>query len=86
MSVISDFVDVFPDELFGLPFNRKVEFCIDLFLGATLTSKALCCLSPTELRELKKQLQELTESGFIRPSSSLWGASVLFVKKKDDSL
>ena len=66
--------------------RREVNFTIDLVPGASPISKAPYCLSPTELQELKKQLQELTDSGFIRPSTSPWGAPVLFVKKKDGSL
>ena len=84
--VISEFVNVFLDELLGLPPHREVEFGIDLVPGATPISKALYRLSPTELKELKQQLQELIESGFIRPNTSPWGAPVLFVKKKDGSL
>ena len=84
--VVSEFVDVFPDELPGLPLHREVEFGIDLVPGTTPISKAPYRLSPVELKELKQQLQELTESGFIRPSTSPWGAPVLFVKKKDGSL
>ena len=84
--VVSEFVDVFPDELPSLPPHREVEFGIDLVPGATPISKAPYRLSPAELKELKQQLQELTESGFIQPSTSPWGAPVLFVKKKDGSL
>ena len=84
--VVSEFVDIFPDELPSLPPHREVEFGIDLVPGATPISKAPYRLSPAELKELKQQLQELTESGFIRPSTSPWGAPVLFVKKKDGSL
>ena len=86
MPVVSEVVDVFPDELPGLPPHREVEFGIDLVTGATPISKAPYCLSLAKLKELKQQLQELTESGFIRPSTSPWRASVLFVKKKDGSL
>ena len=86
MPVVSEFVDVFPDELPGLPPHREVEFGIDLVPGATPISKAPYRLSSTELRELMEQLQELTESGFIWPNTSQWGAPVLFVKKKDGSL
>ena len=63
-----------------------MEFGIGLIPGATPISKAPYRLSLVELKELKQQLQELTESGFIRPSTSPWGAPVLFVKKKDGSL
>ena len=84
--VVSEFVDVFPDELPGLPPHWEVEFGIDLVPSATPISKAPYRLSPAELKELKQQLQELTESGFVRPSTSPWGASVLFVKKKDSSM
>ena len=63
-----------------------MEFCNDLVPGITSISKAPHRLSLAEFRELKKQLQELTESGFIRLNSSLWGAPILFVKKKDGSL
>ena len=91
--VVSEFVDVFPDELPGLPPHREVEFGIDLVPGATPTERwrwsrngAPYHLSPAKLKELKQQLQELIESGFIRPSTSPWGAPVLFMKKKDGSL
>ena len=86
MHVVSEFVDIFFDELPDLPPHREVEFGIDLVPGTTPISKAPYRLSLVELRELKQQLQELTESGFIRPSTSPWGASVLFIKKKDGSL
>ncbi|XP_021980333.1 uncharacterized protein LOC110876469 [Helianthus annuus] len=80
---VCDFPDVFPKELPGLPPDREVEFTIDLIPGAELISKALYRMAPLELKELKEQLQELLELGFIRPSISPWGAPVLFVKKKD---
>ncbi|KAI3819410.1 hypothetical protein L1987_13244 [Smallanthus sonchifolius] len=81
--VIVEFLDVFPDELPGIPPDREVEFRINLVPGTAPISKAPYRLAPTEMVELKKQLDELLEKGFIRPSSSPWGASVLFVKKKD---
>ena len=84
--IVSEFVDIFSEELPDLPPCREVDFTIDLVPGATPISKAPYCLSPAELQELKKQLQELTNSGFIRPSTLPWGAPVLFVKKKDGSL
>ncbi|GJS53137.1 putative reverse transcriptase domain-containing protein [Tanacetum coccineum] len=83
--VIRDFPEVFPDELPGLPPPRQVEFRIDLIPGAAPVARAPYRLAPTEMKELSKQLQELLEKGFIRPSSSPWGAPVLFVKKKDGS-
>ncbi|GJR73449.1 putative reverse transcriptase domain-containing protein [Tanacetum coccineum] len=69
----------------GLPPPRQVEFRINLVLGAALVTRASYHLTPSKMRELLVQLQELLEKGFIRPSSSLWGAPVLFVKKKDGS-
>ncbi|GJU27679.1 putative reverse transcriptase domain-containing protein [Tanacetum coccineum] len=75
----------FPEDLLGIPPTRKVEFRIDLIPGATPVARAPYRLAPSEMKELAKQLQELTDKGFIRPSSSPWGAPVLFVKKKDGS-
>ena len=86
MPIVSEFVDVFSNELPSLPPHREVEFGIDLVPSATPIFKVPYHLSPVELKELKQQLQELTESGFIWPSTSPWGAPVLFVKKKDGSL
>jgi hypothetical protein len=83
--VVRDFPDVFPEELPGMPPDREVEFVIDLLLRTTLTSKRPYRMAVEELRELKKQLTELQEAGYIRPSSSPWGAPVLFVQKKDGS-
>ncbi|GKA09675.1 hypothetical protein Tco_0689006 [Tanacetum coccineum] len=68
----------------GLPPPRQVEFRIDLIPGAAPVTRAPYRLAPSEMKELSKQLQELLEKGFIRPSSSPWGAPVLFVKKNDD--
>jgi hypothetical protein len=65
--------------------NREVEFVIDLLPGTAPISKQPYRMSVEELKELKKQLTELQEAGYIRLSSSLWGASVLFVQKKDES-
>ncbi|GKE38928.1 putative reverse transcriptase domain-containing protein, partial [Tanacetum coccineum] len=81
--VIRDFPEVFPDDLPGLPPSRQVEFRIDLVSGAAPVARALYRLASSKMKELLRQLQELLEKGFIRPSSSPWGASVLFVKKKD---
>jgi hypothetical protein len=84
--VVREFRDVFPDELPGLPPNREIEFAIDLEPGASPISKAPYRMAPAELKELKEQLQDLLDKGFIRPSVSPWGAPVLFVKKKDGSM
>ncbi|GJY88669.1 putative reverse transcriptase domain-containing protein [Tanacetum coccineum] len=83
--VIQDFPKVFPKELPRLSPPRQVEFRIDLIPGAAPVARAPYRLAPSEMKELSKQLQELSEKGFIRPSSSPWGAPVLFVKKKDGS-
>ncbi|GJY01083.1 putative reverse transcriptase domain-containing protein [Tanacetum coccineum] len=83
--VIRNFPKVFPDELPGLPPPRQVEFRIELMPGAAPVARAPYRLAPSELKELSDQLKELLEKGFIRPSSSPWGAPVLFVKKKDGS-
>jgi hypothetical protein len=83
--VVRDFPDVFPEELPGMPPDREVEFVIDLLPGTTPISKRLYMMSVEELKELKKQLTELQETGYICPSSSPWGAPVLFVQKKDGS-
>nr|XP_043615946.1 uncharacterized protein LOC122587846 [Erigeron canadensis] len=86
VEVVSEFFDVFPDDLLGIPPDREVTFQIDLISGATPIAKAPYRLAPTETKELMTQLQELLDKGFIRPSSSPWGAPVLFVKKKDGSM
>nr|GFA35110.1 putative reverse transcriptase domain-containing protein [Tanacetum cinerariifolium] len=83
--VICDFLEVFPEDLPGLPPPRQVEFRIDLVPGATPVAHALYRLAPSELKELYEQLKELSEKGFIRSSSFSWGAPVLFIKKKDGS-
>jgi hypothetical protein len=83
--VVKDFPDVFLEELPGMPPYREVEFAIDPLPRTTLTFKRPYRMSVEELKGLKKQLTELQEAGYIRPSSSPWGASVLFVQKKDGS-
>nr|GEZ68075.1 DNA/RNA polymerases superfamily protein [Tanacetum cinerariifolium] len=84
--IVSEFPDVFPDELPRIPPAREVEFNIELIPGSEPISKAPYRMAPIELKELKDQLQELLERGFIRPSVSPRGAPVLFVKKKDGSM
>ncbi|GKD08485.1 putative nucleotidyltransferase, ribonuclease H, partial [Tanacetum coccineum] len=83
--VVRDFPEVFPDDISGLPPIREVEFRIELIPGAMPVAKSPYRLAASELEELPGQLKELQDKGFIRPSSSPWGASVLFVKKKDSS-
>ncbi|GJV75536.1 putative reverse transcriptase domain-containing protein [Tanacetum coccineum] len=83
--IVRDFLDVFPEDLPGLPPTRQVEFQIDLIPGAAPVARAPYRLAPSEMKELSEQLKELSDKGFIRPSSSPWGALVLFVKKKDGS-
>ncbi|GKA01366.1 hypothetical protein Tco_0674031 [Tanacetum coccineum] len=67
---VQDFLEVFLEDLPGLPPTRQVEFQIDLVPGAALVARASYRLAPSELQELSTQLQELSEKGFIRPSSS----------------
>nr|GFA04129.1 putative reverse transcriptase domain-containing protein [Tanacetum cinerariifolium] len=76
--IVRDFSEVFPEDLPGLLPTRRVEFQIDLTPGAAP-------VAPSKMKELSDQLPELSNKGFIRPSSSPWGAPVLFVKKKDGS-
>ncbi|GJT52730.1 putative reverse transcriptase domain-containing protein [Tanacetum coccineum] len=83
--IVQDFSEVFPEDLPGLPPTRQVEFQIDLVPGAAPVARAPYRLAPSEMKELSEQLKELSDKGFIRPSSSPWGAPVLFVKKKDGS-
>ncbi|GKA29352.1 putative reverse transcriptase domain-containing protein [Tanacetum coccineum] len=83
--IVRDFPEVFLEDLSGIPPARQVEFQIDLVPGAAPVARAPYRLTPSEMKELAKQLQELSDKGFIRPSSSPWGAPVLFVKKKDGS-
>jgi hypothetical protein len=84
--VVCDYPDVFPDELPGMPPDRDIEFAIELQPRTAPISKRPYRMPPAELAELKKQLQELLDKGFIRPSTSSWGCPALFVKKKDESL
>ena len=84
--VVSEYPDVFPEELPGMPPDRDVEFVIELQPGTTPISRRPYRMTPSELAELKIQLQELLDKGFIRPSTSPWGCPALFVKKKDHGL
>jgi hypothetical protein len=84
--VVCEFPDVFPEDLPGLPPERDVEFVIELKPGTAPISRRSYRMPPNELAELKTQLQDLLEKGFIRPSSSPWGCPAIFVKKKDQTL
>ncbi|XP_052187885.1 uncharacterized protein LOC127798391 [Diospyros lotus] len=84
--IIREFGDVFLNELPGLPPQREIEFAIEIVPGAGPVSIPFYKMAPAELRELKTQLQELLDKGFIKSSMSPWGAPVLFVKKNDGSL
>ena len=84
--VVCEYEDVFSDELQGLPLHRDVDFTIELHPGTSPISMTSHIMVPTELQELKVQLHELLNRGFIRPSTSPWGAPVLFAKKKDKTL
>nr|GFB19300.1 reverse transcriptase domain-containing protein [Tanacetum cinerariifolium] len=83
--IVRDFLEVFLEDLSGLSPTRQVVFQIDLIPGAASIARAPYRLAPPEMKELSEQLKELSDKGFIRPSSSPWGAPVLFVKKKDRS-
>ena len=84
--VVYECADVFPDELPGLPPHRDVDFSIELHPGTSPISMTPYRMAPVELQELRIKLQELLDKGFIRPSTSPWGSSVLFAKKKDKTL
>ena len=77
---------MFLEDLPGLPPRREIDFVIELAPGTELVSRTPYRMAPAEVKELKIQLQELLDLGFIRPSYSPWGAPVLFVKKKDGTL
>jgi hypothetical protein len=81
--VVQEYPDVFLEELPGMPPDRDIEFLIELLLGTPPISKRPYTMPVNELVEHKKQIAELQAKGFIRPSSSPWGAPVLFVEKKD---
>ncbi|GJX78643.1 putative reverse transcriptase domain-containing protein [Tanacetum coccineum] len=85
VELADDFPEVFPEDLSGIPLARQVEFQIDLIPSAAPVARAPYRLAPSEMKELSEQLKEISDKGFIRPSSSPWGAPVLFVKKNDRS-
>ena len=84
--VVCEYEVVFLDEILGPPPQRVVDFGIELHLGTSPISMTLHRMTPVELQELRVQLQELLDKGFIRQSTSPWGAPVLFAKKKDKTL
>ena len=84
--IVKEFPDVFLDDISGLPPDRAIEFVIELIPGTEPISIPPYRMAQVELKELKAQLEELLSKGFIRPSTSPWGASILFLKKKDGSL
>ena len=84
--VVCEYLDVFPYELPGLPPQRVVDFGIELHPGTSPISMTPHRMAPIELQELRVQLKELLDKGFIKPSTSPWGAPVLFAKKKDKTL
>jgi len=83
IKVVCEYPDVFPEDLPGMPPDRDIEFRIDLLLGIAPISKRPYRMDVKNLSELKKQIEELLAKGFIRPSSSPWGAPIIFVDKKD---
>jgi hypothetical protein len=85
INVVCEYPDVFLEELPGMPPDRDIEFSIELLPGTAPISKRHYRMDVKDLVELQKQIEELLEKGFIRPSSSPWGAPVLFVSKKDGS-
>jgi hypothetical protein len=80
---VSEFLDIFLEELPGMPPDRKIEFVIELVPGTAPIFKRPYRMAANQLAELKEQLQELLDKGYIRPSASPWGAPVIFVPKKD---
>jgi hypothetical protein len=84
--IVCEYPDIFSDDLPGMPRDRDIEFIIELQPGTAPISKRPYRMPPNELAELKIQLQDLLDKGFIRPSASPWGCPTLFVKKKDNRL
>jgi hypothetical protein len=81
--VVNEFPDVLPEDLPGMPPDQDIEFVIELKLGTAPIYKTLFRMTTPELVELKEHIKELLEKGFIHPSSSSWGAPVIFIPKKD---
>jgi hypothetical protein len=83
ITIVSEFPDVFPEELSGMPPDREIEFVIELVSGTAPIFKRPYRMTANLLAKLKEQLQELLDEGYIRPSASPWGSPVIFVLKKD---
>jgi hypothetical protein len=81
--IVREFQDVFPKELPGMPPDREIEFTIDLIPRTVPIAQAPYKMGPKELEELKAQIDELEEKGFIRESVSPWRTPVIFVDKRD---
>nr|CAH66151.1 OSIGBa0097I11.3 [Oryza sativa] len=81
--IVQDYPDVFPEDLPGMPPKRDIEFRIDLVPGTNPIHKRPYRMAANELAEVKKQVDDLLQKGYIRPSTSPWGAPVIFVEKKD---
>ena len=84
--VVCEYANIFPNELPGLPPHRDVDFGIELHPGTSTISMTPHRMAPVELQELRVQLQGLLDKGFMKPSTSPWGAPVLFAKKKGKTL
>ena len=84
--ILREYKDLFPEEVAGLPLIRDIDSSIEITRGAILASRMPYIISTRELVELKLQLKEMMEKGYIRPSVSPWGVPILFVKKKDGTL
>jgi hypothetical protein len=83
IKTVSEFPDVFPEELSGMPTDREIEFVIELVPCTAPIFKRPYRMATNQLAELKEQLQELLDKGYIHPSASPWGAPVIFVPEKD---
>ena len=84
--VLKEYLDVFSEEILGLPLKQELDFTIELVPSAVPGSKVPYRMNILELNELKSQLKELIDKNYIQPSVSPWGAHVIFVKKKDGTL
>ena len=84
--MVIEYPDVFPDELLGKPSDRDIEFAIEVIPGTNPIFKKHYRMTRPELVELKRQLDDLIEKKFIRPSVSPWGSPILFAKKSDGTL